>query len=68
MEPWATWHNNDRKTRKADYQHSPEKPKPGTTRDAMLYEQVAVMLKQSYPDNVNTNAFCAAVRSLQFTS
>lgn len=30
-----------------------------------IIEEVAVMLAASYPDNVNTNAFCAAVRSLK---
>ncbi|KQZ00866.1 hypothetical protein ASD45_08365 [Pseudolabrys sp. Root1462] len=33
-------------------------------RDAAL-EEAAAMLQASYPDNVNTNAFCAAIRSLK---
>jgi hypothetical protein len=33
-------------------------------RDVIL-EQVALMLASSYPDNVSTNAFCAAIRSMK---
>ena len=28
-------------------------------------EEVAVMLARSYPGNVSTNAFCAAIRSMK---
>lgn len=28
-------------------------------------EEAAAMLQASYPDNVSTNAFCAAIRSLK---
>lgn len=30
-----------------------------------IIEEVAQMLSDSYPDNANTNAFCAAIRSLK---
>lgn len=30
-----------------------------------VIEEVAQILKNSYPDNVNTNAFCAAIRSMK---
>ena len=33
-------------------------------RNAAL-EEAAVMLNASYPDNANTNAFCAAIRSIK---
>lgn len=40
------------------------KEKAATAREAAL-EEAAAMLQASYPDNINTNAFCAAIRSLK---
>ena len=35
----AYWHANDRKTNKADYQHSPAAPEPGSTMTEIIRAQ-----------------------------
>lgn len=42
-----------------------EQPDDAAELRNITLEEAAVSLKASYPDNANTNAFCAAIRSLK---
>jgi hypothetical protein len=43
-------------------------PKAGVDREVLIIEACAKFLEREYPDNVNTNAFCASIRSLALPS